>query len=50
MGLDVDGHRKLLEGIDAFVRQDRKPAVLWTCHDQRVADAVSDRSIVIAQD
>lgn len=50
VGLDVDGHRKLLEGVDAFVRQERKPAVLWTCHDQRVADAVSDRSIVIAQD
>lgn len=49
VGLDVAGHRKLLTGIDAYVRRPGAPAVLWTCHDQRVADAVSDRSIAIGE-
>lgn len=60
VGLDVEGQRRLIAAMRAYVsgvdgvasrrtNHITPPAVLWTCHDEHLANAVSDRTLRIGR-
>lgn len=47
IGLDIHGQERLAAAMSDYVSSTEARAVLWTCHDEELADAISDHKVRI---